>query len=70
MRELTPALIDDFRGGKLEDARTGALSIGLLPSGKKWWLYSGGSGRGEIVKFSLGLYPACSIADAPSGRTA
>src|SRR4051812_48286880 len=37
--ELTPALIDDFRVGKLDDSKTGALSIEVLASGKKRWLY-------------------------------
>ena len=64
-RELTPALIDDLMRGKLVDAKTGALSIEVLPSGKKRWLYRRRiAGRGEIVKLSLGLYPAYSIADA------
>ncbi|WP_129792978.1 integrase arm-type DNA-binding domain-containing protein [Sphingosinicella sp. CPCC 101087] len=64
-RELTPALIDNLRGGKLDDSKTGALSIEVLSSGKKRWLYRRRiAGRGEIVKLSLGLYPAYSIADA------
>lgn len=64
-RELTPALIDDLRVGKLDDAKTGALSIEVLSSGKKRWLYRRRIvGRREIVKLSLGLYPAYSIADA------
>lgn len=64
-RELTPALIDDMRGGKLDDSKTGALSIEVLSSGKKRWLYRRRiAGRGEIVKLGLGLYPAYSIADA------
>lgn len=64
-RELTPALIDDLMAGKLDDSKTGALSIEELPSGKKRWLYRRRiAGRREIVKLSLGLYPAYSIADA------
>jgi integrase len=64
-RELTPALIDDLRVGKLDDSKTGALSIEVLPTGKKRWLYRRRiTGRGEIVKLSLGLYPAYSIGDA------
>jgi integrase len=57
--------VDDLRRGKLDDAKTGALSIEVLPSGKKRWLFRRRiSGRGEIVKLSLGLYPAYTIADA------
>ncbi|PSJ42159.1 tyrosine-type recombinase/integrase [Allosphingosinicella deserti] len=64
-KELNPALIDDLRRGKLDDSKTGALSIEVLPSGKKRWLYRRRiAGRGEVVKLSLGLYPAYSIADA------
>jgi integrase len=64
-KELTPALIDDLRRGKLDDAKTGALSIEVLPSGKKRWIYRRRiAGRGVVVKLSLGLYPAYSIADA------
>lgn len=64
-KELTPALIDDLRAGKLDDSKTGALSIEVLSSGKKRWLYRRRiAGRGEVVKLSLGLYPAYSIADA------
>lgn len=64
-KELNPGLIDDLRAGKLYDAKTGALSIEVLSSGKKRWLYRRRiAGRGEVVKLSLGLYPAYSIADA------
>jgi integrase len=64
-KELTPALIDDLRHGKLDDPKTGALSIEVLASGKKRWLYRRRiAGRGVVVKLSLGLYPAYSIADA------
>lgn len=64
-KELTPALIDDLRVGKLDDSKTGALSIEVLPSGKKRWLYRRRiAGRDEVVKLSLGLYPAYSIGDA------
>jgi integrase len=41
------------------------LSIEVLPSGKKRWLFRRRiAGRGLVVKLSLGLYPAYSIADA------
>jgi integrase len=64
-KELTPALIDDLRAGKLDDSKTGALSIEVLPSGKKRWLYRRRiAGRDDVVKLSLGLYPAYSIGDA------
>jgi integrase len=64
-KELTPSLIDDLRAGKLDDSKTGALSIEVLPSGKKRWLYRRRiAGRGEVVKLTLGAYPAYSIADA------
>jgi integrase len=63
--ELTPALIDDLRHGKLVDSKTGALSIEVLASGKKRWLYRRRiAGRGVVLKLSLGLYPGYSIADA------
>lgn len=69
-KELTPGLIDDLRAGKLDDSKTGALSIAVLPSGKKRWLYRRRipGGRG-VVKLSLGLYPACSIAEAREWAT-
>ncbi len=64
-KELSPALVDDLRCGKLDDLKTGALSIEVLPSGKKRWLYRRRiAGRADVVKLSLGLYPAYSIADA------
>ena len=64
-KELTPALIDELRHGKLDDSKTGALSIEVLASGKKRWLYRRRiAGRGVVVKLSLGLYPGYSIADA------
>jgi integrase len=45
--------------------KTGALSIEVLSSGKKRWLYRRRiAGCGEVVKLSFGLYPAYSIADA------
>lgn len=61
-KELTPALIGDLRTGKLDDPKTGALSIEVLPSGRKRWLYRRRiAGRGVVVKLSLGCYPAYSI---------
>ena len=64
-RDLTPAIIDDLRSGKLGDSRTAALAIEVLPSGKKRWLYRrriAGSATG--VRITLGLFPAYSIAAA------
>ncbi len=64
-RELTPALVDDLRTGKLADAKTGALAIEVLPSGRKRWVFRRRiAGRGEVVKLTLGAYPAYSIAAA------
>lgn len=64
-KELTPALIDDMRAGKLCDSKTGALAIEVLASGKKRWVFRRRiAGRGVIVRLSLGLYPAYSIGDA------
>ena len=37
--QLTPALIDDLRSGKLDDPKTGGLSIEVLESGKKRWRF-------------------------------
>jgi hypothetical protein len=55
-KELTPALIDDLRDGKLDDSNTGTLPIELLPSGKKRRHDRRRiAARGEVVKLSLGL---------------
>lgn len=63
--QLTPALIDDLKVGKLEDAKTGGLAIEVLPSGKKRWLYRRRiAGSGETLKRTLGLFPAYTIAAA------
>lgn len=63
--ELTPALIDDLTAGKLDDPKTGGLSIEVLSSGKKRWIFRRRiAGRAETVKLSLGLYPAYTIAAA------
>jgi integrase len=64
-KELTPALIDDLTVGKLDDSKTGGLAIEVLPSGKKRWGFRRRIvGRGDVVKLSLGLYPAYTIAAA------
>ena len=64
-RQLTPALIDDLKCGKLEDPETGGLGIEVLSSGKKRWRFrrrlAGGKG---LLRLSLGLFPAYSIAAA------
>ena len=64
-RKLTPTLIDDLRVGKLDDPETGGLAIEMLPSGKKRWRFRRRiAGGGDIVKLSLGLFPAFTIAAA------
>lgn len=64
-KELTPAHIDDLRSGKLSDSRTAALAIEVLPSGKKRWLYRRRiAGSETVVRLTLGLFPAYSIAAA------
>ena len=64
-RQLTPVLIDDLRVGKLDDPETGGLAIEVLSSGKKRWRFRRRiAGNGDIVKLSLGLFPAFTIAAA------
>lgn len=64
-RPLTPALIDDLKVGRIEDAETGGLAIEVLASGKKRWRYRRRiAGTGVTLKRSLGLYPAYTIAAA------
>lgn len=62
---FTPSSLDALRAGTLSDPLTPGLKIEILTSGKKKWKYlrrlAGGE---EIVKLTLGLYPAHSIADA------
>ena len=63
--QLTPALIDDLRTGKLDDPKTGGLSIEVLASGKKRWQFRRRiAGSGVVVKLTLGLFPAYPIAAA------
>jgi hypothetical protein len=54
-----PALIDDLRGGKLDDSQTGALPIEVLPSGKSDRrgadLHS--SGRNDVSRYPAPLAP-------------
>ena len=62
---FTPAAIDLLRQGSLLDPLTPGLRIELLASGKKKWKYHRRvTGSGEVVKATLGLFPACTIADA------
>jgi hypothetical protein len=48
-KELTPALIDGLRVGKLDNSKTGALSIEVLPSGKRGGFTGGGSPAAKKV---------------------
>ncbi len=64
-RHLSPALIDDLKAGKLDDPETGGLAIEVLASGKKRWRFRRRiAGSGEVVKLSLGLFLAYTIAAA------
>lgn len=64
-RQLSPMLIDDLKVGRLEDAKTVGLTIEVLESGKKRWQYRRRiAGSGSILKRTLGLYPAYTIAAA------
>lgn len=64
-RQLTPVLIDELRVGKLDDPETGGLAIEVLPSGKKRWRFRRRiAGSRDVVKLSLGLFPAFTIAAA------
>lgn len=63
--QLTPALIDDLNAGKLEDPETGGLAIEVLTSGKKRWRFRRRLAKGRgLLRLSLGLFPAYSIAAA------
>ncbi len=63
--QLTPALIDDLRVGKLDDPKTGGLFIEVLESGEKRWKFRRRiAGSGVAVKLTLGLFPAYTIAAA------
>lgn len=62
---FTPAAIDMLRNGSLLDPLTPGLRIQLLASGKKKWKYHRRvTGGDEIVKATLGAFPAHTIADA------
>lgn len=64
-RGFTPAAIDALRQGCLHDPLTPGLRIESLSSGKKTWKYQRRIlGGDQIVKLTLGLYPANPIADA------
>lgn len=64
-RQLTPALIDELKAGRLEDPETAGLTIEVLESGKKRWQYRRRiAGSGTTLKRTLGLYPAYTIASA------
>jgi len=62
---LTPSAIDSLRKGCLHDRLTPGLRIESLPSGKLKWKYQRRIlGGDQIVKLTLGLYPAFPIAKA------
>lgn len=64
-RQLTPALIDGLSIGRLDDPETTGLAVEVLSSGKKRWQFRRRiAGSGCIVKLSLGLFPAYTIAAA------
>jgi integrase len=62
---FTPAAIDLLQNGSLLDPLTPGLRIELLASGKKKWKYHRRViGGDEVVKATLGTFPAHTIADA------
>lgn len=62
---FTPASLDTLREGSLFDPLTPGLKIESLTSGKKKWKYHRRIAGGDhIVKLTLGLFPAHTIADA------
>lgn len=62
---FTPASLDTLREGSLFDPLTPGLKIESLTSGKKKWKYHRRiAGGDQIVKLTLGLFPAHTIADA------
>lgn len=62
---FTPASLDALREGSLSDPLTPGLKIESLTSGKKKWKYHRRMlGGDQVVKLTLGLYPANTIADA------
>jgi integrase len=64
-RTLTPASIDALQQGNLADHQTPGLSIEVLTSGKKRWLYRRRlAGKKVTVAVYGGRFPAQSIADA------
>ena len=62
---FAPAAIDSLQRGWLLDPLTPGLRVEALASGKKKWKYHRRlSGSSEVVKATLGLFPACTIAAA------
>ena len=62
---FTPASVDALREGSLLDPLTPGLKIESLTSGKKKWKFHRRIvGDDQIVKLTLGTYPAHTIADA------
>lgn len=62
---FTPTSLETLREGSLSDPLTPGLKIESLASGKKKWKYHRRiAGGDQIVKLTLGLFPAHTIADA------
>lgn len=62
---FTPATIDTLVCVRICDPETPGLMIQALPSGKKRWQFRRRlPGRTTVIKMSLGLFPALSIAGA------
>jgi integrase len=62
---FTPASLDALTQGNIRDPLTPGLAMEVLPSGKKVWKYSRRiPGSSQLLRMSLGLFPAHSIADA------
>src|SRR4051794_38189756 len=64
-KHLTPSSIDAMVCVPILDPETRGLRIEPLPSGRKRWLFRRRISRsGTVLKQSLGVFPALSIADA------
>lgn len=62
---FTPAALDAFCVGKIEDPQTPGLALVVLASGKKTWRYRRRvAGTSTIATLRFGLYPAHTIAVA------
>ena len=62
---FTPAALDAFCVGKIEDPQTPGLALVVLASGKKTWRFRRRvAGTSTTAKLGFGLYPAHTIAAA------